>query len=454
MSNLDGDCGFVFYDGPTPQVYLFVLNTTGQISLYPGNVYGPGYPNNPPIAASAASVAANVPHMIEWDISFGPASAYNIYLDGVNVLSGIGNTQQSSNGWANNFAFWVHAGFNGSTFTLDDVYFFNSTGAYNNAVLLSNPTVYTDFPIADHLKQFTNIGNVVGDYFGPNPLDPSNAYNTNAFATGASIGANNLYLQPITPNVNCTINSIGVCVGSSGSGATVNMRGVLYSDGSGAPNTLLSNGTATIGITPGAITTLPLSTPTALTAGTQYWIGFINDAQFNVQYWDWTNIASGTGGVVYNGRIVANTYASGPPSTAPAMTPGQRSVGIFGACTGAATNWQSEAYNHPPLAGVAGVQSATIGIEDLYQYPGLPTNIGSVYTVSVSGNTYVSGPGVRKYNLVALSGATTGYGSNTGIQAISNQTWGQSYFDVDPATAVPWTRTGVSNGFYGMLVTA
>jgi hypothetical protein len=125
----------------------------------------------------------------------------------------------------------------------------------------------------------------------------------------------------------------------------------------------------------------------------------------------------------------------------------------MGICTGASTNWQSEAVN-PPVRSSSLVSSSTIGNEDLYQFPGLLSTITQIYTVTVSGNCYLSGPGNRQFDLRALSGGTDGGGSHTGQIAIVTPAWYDSNFDVDPNTSIPWTAGAVMSGFFGMKLTA
>jgi len=319
-----------------------------------------------------------------------------------------------------------------ATISADDLYLFDGTTSFNNAVLLSNPVVLTDVPIAaGSLTGFANDGNVVG--------------NTDSVTTNTSTaGAGSLWLMPVTPEVACNLVSIAVQLGGgSGNVPTAQFRSAVYADSVGAPGTLLQSGNVQTGFTNGELLILPLAATQALVANTQYWIGFINDTNTQVQ-------VSNVIGVPY--RYAANTFASGPPATAPAMTNGAYPVFMYGECTGSTANWNSVAVV-PPVGDAASVSTATASTSDLYTYPGLPTNVTAVYTVSVSGNCRLDQSGARRFDLLAKSGATTGNGSNTNIAPTVTYAWYDSPFDTDPNTGAAWTRTAADNATYGIELT-
>lgn len=422
-SSLSGICGLVFYDNSTAQCSMIVEPLSGFIAFKEGE-------NGTTLQQSTASVAANTVHYLEFDITFnsGSLGGWTVWLDGVQVLLGTGTTQQSGNNYANVVGFVAVGGTFGETFTFDDFYLFDSSGTTNNAVLLSNPAVITQFAIADHQTQFANLGNVFG-----------NSYAVQAVSSLYAILPNTLYLAKFTPNVNCTINSILIEAVTTNN--TANFKGVIYSDNAGVPNALLSTGTEVTGVVIDTPQTLPLVTPQALTAGTPYWIGVIGDSGVNLMQF----------GGVASGYRANNTYASGAPSTAPTMTPGQTAIVLYGSCVGAATNWESEALN-PPIGDLSSVSAATPATEDLYVFPAIPSSVTTVYSVCVSGNCKLSAPGTHTFDLEALSGATLGTGSNPNISPTTNYTWYDSYFDVDPNTGVAWVPINVTNGFYGMSI--
>ena len=432
-TNLGGYVGCTFYDNTTSQCSILVQPTSGLISIYTGL-------EGTLLAMSSASVAANTVHYIEFDITFGigTAGGYTVWLDGVQVLSGTGTTITSAHTYANVFQLCELGYSANTTSAFDDLYLFDSTTAFNNAALLSNPTVVTQFPIGDHQKQFGNIGSVFGNSYCGNS-NPTYAY---------ILFGNNMYLMPFTPNVNCTINSIGIypCVGYGGTSGSANFKGLLYADSAGLPGALLSGGTQVTGCSSGQLLTMPLATPQVLVAGTQYWLGLMGDTAVYMQDFDGLGNLLTTKGYVAN-----NTYSSGAPTPAPSMTPGQATLCVFGICTGAATNWESEALN-PPIGDMSAVSSATPLVEDLYTFPAVPTQVGDVYSVGVSGNAKLTYASAHTIELLASSSGVSGAGSRGAQTPTLNYAWYDTYFDVDPNTSAPWTPTAVSAGFYGMVV--
>ncbi len=424
-TDLVGSNGIAFSDGTTVQCMVLVMPTSGRIAIYSGR-------GTTQLQLGTASIAAGVEHYLEYDITFGPASgigagSWTVWLDGVQCLSGNGATETSGNNYANVLQLSIGTvGGNVSTsVTFDDVYVFDDTTSYNNSVLLSNPLVYTQVPSSDEQTQFTNNGNIVGNTAG---------------ASGApNILGNYLLLMPVTPIENCTINSI---VFQTTGGSSNPAQGVLYADSGGAPGTLLASGTPISTFPTPGTGTLGL-TATALTANTQYWIGLIIDASyFNPQY------APTGSSELY---VASNTYSSGPPSTAPTMSPTGYGLYMYGVCSGAAGN-SASLVNIPPPGTASSVQASSSGTEDLYQLPNLPTSIQNVYTVTVSAFAQLEGSGSTKFDLLAKSSSTTGEGSNTAIAPTATFAWYDSNFDTDPNTGAAWTPGHVNIGYYGMKI--
>ena len=416
-----GGFNIVFIDSMTPQCSIGVQPLSGFITMNQGD-------NGALLEQSGAAVAYSTIHYIEWDITFGigGSGSWTIWLDGVQIMANTGTTQQSANAYSNVFQFaTATSGLSaGPTSAIDDVYLFNSTGSVNTAALLSNPIVVTQFPNADQQTQFANAGNVFGNTYSS---DQSNY----------TMGNNTLYLAKFTPNVNCTVNDI-VLLPESTNG-TAEFKGVIYSDNSGVPNSLLSSGTQVTGCVIGVKLELPLATPQNLTANTPYWIGLIGNS--NVAF------------LQFDGRLfgytVANTYTSGAPATAPSMTGNQASLLLYGSCTGAATNWESMALN-PPIGDDSSVTTTSTGIEDLYAFPNLPANVTEVYSVAVTGNAETPAAGSHTIDLITSSNGTSSAGSAADQAVTSSYTWYRSYFDVDPHTTLSWSIPNVNAAYHGM----
>jgi hypothetical protein len=420
-SNLAGtfNAGIIFVDGGVANQCSITVNTTGTISLRNGA------PSGAAIATSAGSIVTNSTHYLEWDITFSNTGAYQVWLDGVSLFSGIGDT---TGGVANTANTLVLSGLSGGSMvmTFDDLYLFDTTGTTNNAVLLTSPRVETTFPTSDSAVQFAFGAGILG----------SNAQRvtaTNAPAAGS------LVLRRFTPSVNCTLASISIMPGATS--GTANYRGVAYSDTAGAAGTLLSSGTQVTGVTSGTTATLPLTTPQALTAGTPYWIGFINDTSVVLQETDAGNL----------GYRAANTYASGAPGTAPAMTAGQASYLLWGNLTGITGNWYESA-QQPPPGTLSYVFDATVNHEDLYSFGALSVTPTNVYAVAVKGFLQRSDSGAKTASLRTKSGASDGGGSLAGQTPPTTFGWVGSMFETDPQTGVAWTGSGLNAAQSGVRV--
>lgn len=430
-SDLLSISGVAFFDNSTAQLTICIEKTSGFLTIRQG--YGGTVLAFVPIA-----LAANTIHYLEWDITFNTNAilgGWTIWLDGVQVLAGTGVTSQSGFNYANVIqfvSFPINFFDQPATLTIDDMYIFNDSGSFNNSALLSNPAVVTDVPHSDALKQFANNGNIFGNYAVRYPPG-SGDY---------AILANTIYLIPFTPNVSCTINDIVVWVNSTSPAAL--FKGCIYADSAGAPAALLSDGLQVTGCTVQTQLALPLVTPQNLTGGQQYWLGLIGNTNIAFPWYD---------GASLNGYTAANTYGSGSPNPAPAMTPNQKTLAISGFCTGATTNWESEALN-PPMGDASSVGSGTPADEDLYGFPALLTNAVIVYVVALSANARLSFPGTHTFSLVAFSGGTPGSGSNININPTINYTWYDSFFETDPNTSTPWTTAAVTAADYGMGITS
>lgn len=409
--------GIQFTDAGTAQFGIQIAASTGTISLRNGS-----YSSGTLIGSAGSSVSANTTHYLEWDITLGNSSAYNVYLDGTSIISGTtGDTTATANSTVNGIILENAA-------TWDDLYLFDTTGTTNKAPLLTNPRIETTFPASDSSVQFSPAAEILGSSI-------SRTGTTNAPAAGS------LVLRKFTPSVNMTINSVGVLPGATS--ATAKYKGVIYSDSAGSAGSLLSSGTEVVGITSGTMLTLALTTPQALVANTAYWIGFINDTAVALNLTD-----SNT-----SGFRAANTYASGAPGTAPAMTSGQSSWVIYGNCSGVATNW-NELAQQPPVGLQSYVSDSTSGHEDLYNFGALSVSPGFVYCVGMKGYCERSDSGARTVSLRVKSSGTDSGGSSTGQTPGTSFAWIGSYSELDPqgAGTSAWTGTNLNAATAGMKI--
>jgi hypothetical protein len=251
----------------------------------------------------------------------------------------------------------------------------------------------------------------------------------------------------ITAPVNCNLQSVYLLPAATA--AAAKNKAVLYSDSAGSPSSLVATGTEVVGTTNGTALNLPFASGQALTSGTSYWIGYITDTSVALSQYDNSTA---------KGQRAANTYASGAPASAPAMTTGQPSWEIWGLATGAATNWESVAANPAagtgPSADTSTITSSTVGNEDLYGFPALTTSPTTVSTVAVKANAKLTGAGARTITLQTKSNTTDSAGSNAGAAPFNTYGWVTSYFDADPNGPTAWTGTAVNAAKSGPKVTA
>ena len=414
-ANLVGqNSGFGFASNGTSACTI-TINTAGTISLRTGNNGGTA------LSTSSSTVSANATHYLEWDITFGASSSYQVWLDGVSIFSGTGNTANGVSN-VNQFQFFGQS----QTIIFDDFYLFDSTGGTNNAVLNTNPRIETQFPTADSSVQFSFGAAILGS-----------AEQTTV--STASPGANQLILRTYTPTVACVLNSVA-CVPNTTNGAA-NFKGVLYADSAGVPGSLLATGTQATGTIAGSTLTSPFSSGQTLTASTAYWLGFITDTSITFQESD-TNAT---------GRSKSNTYASGPPNPAGSTTGGQASFLIYGNLTGVAVDYY-EVSVHPPPGDISYVFASSSGYEDLYSFPALSTTPLNIYTVAVKGNIKKSDTGARTVNLQCKSSGTDSAGSNSGQAPGTTYGWLESFFDTDPNTGSAWTASGLNSATSGVKI--
>jgi hypothetical protein len=416
-ATLGNVCGIQFNDGGSAQASI-VINSAGQFL-----VRNAAYSSGTILGTSVATISANTTHYLEWDITFANAGSYQLWLDGVSILTGSGDTTATANAFANSLALAVQTS---TALTIDDFYLFDTTGSINNAVLLTSPRVETAFPISDSAVQFA---------FGAGILGSSVA------RTGAVSGpaANSLTLRRFTPAVACTVNSITI-VPATSNGST-QYRGVVYTDSGGVAGTLMSSGTTVVGAVAGTPLTLPLTTPQALSAGTPYWLGLMNDlSAVNLQQLD--GLASASRATV--------TFSSGAPGTAPAMSVGQITFLLWGNLTGITGANYDEVNNQPPEGQYSYVFEATVGEEDLYNF--LPVTAPIVHAVAVKASLAKSDSGAKTASMRLKSGTTNSAGSVASVAPGTTYGWGATYFSTDPDTGVAWTPTGLNAAQAGVRV--
>lgn len=407
-----------FRDGANPQASI-TLETTGIVNLRNGLVNGT-------ILASSSAVTANSTHYLEWDVTFGNTAAYQVWLDGVSAFSGTGDTTTTANNYANAIAI---AYLSSGSLTVDDLYLFDATGTTNNAVLLTSPRIETTFPTSDSAVQFG---------FGAGILGSSVARST----SGGAGTISSLMLRRFTPSAACTLNSVSIVCNVND--AILNLRPAVYADSSGLPGSLLSSGSTVTGATIGVPVIMALTTPQALTAGTQYWLGAMVDRNDNFQLADGLSAGYSRTGL---------TFASGAPNPAGTVG-GAASWLLWGNLTGVAVNYD-EVNNQPPDGQYSYVFDATVNHEDLYTFTPLSLPApATIYAVAVKAYVQKSDSGTRTVSLRTKSGATDSAGSLAGQALGTTFGWLGSFFPTDPNTGSAWLRTNLDAATSGLTIDA
>jgi len=403
---------------------------TIQLSVAGGLVIRTGTSSGSVIASGGTYAGTN--SVITFDVTIGASSSYAVYLDGSLILSGTGNT---GNGQSSVNTLQLASSANTTYF--DDLALFDPTNSnYNSGVLTANAVVETQFGNGDNQTQFVNDGDVVL----PAGISLQSTYRVGSTTTAP--GANQIVLLKITPNLTRTLNNVLMWVNTTS--ATAKFKAVLYSDSAGSPNALLSDGIEVVGCTSGGNVIGALVTPQTITAGTSYWIGFYMDTAITIQAYD--NLSSNLG------QRKANTYTSGAPGTLTGMTTGQFTYYMWGNCTGSTQNYLALSRNPPVASDLSQVHSATVGNEDLFNFPAMLTTPSAIYGGAVKVYANKSDAGTRTMNINMKSGATDANGTNTAIAISTTFQWWGSVFDVDPATGTAWTASGVNNAKSGYSV--
>lgn len=424
-SSLTNVGGVQFLDTTTAQCGISINPTTGTISIKNGQSS-----SGTVIATSSVSVSADSVHFLEWDLTFSNTGAYQVWLDGISVLSGTADLTATANAFAN--VFQISSGQN---ISWDDIYLFDTSGTRNNAVLLTAPRVETTFVASDSAVQFTAGAATVGGSLPRNGVS-------------ANFNANAWYVRSITPTQNCSLVSLGI-LAFSGNGA-IQTRPIVYSDSAGSPGSLLTTGPVVVGQSAAAIMTLPLTTAQALTAGTQYWIGFMTDLAQTAMI--------GGGDPLSLGRSATATFASGAPASAPASS-SMTSLCVWGNVTGITGNTYivgggslGPSVAGPPLPNQMYVASSTVGNEDLYNFGPLTTVPTNIYAVAVKAYAAKSDSGSRTVSMRLKSGATDSPGSLAGQGVGTSYGWLSSYFELDPNGNVAWTAAGLNAAASGLRI--
>lgn len=338
------------------------------------------------------------------------------------------DTQVTANAYANVIGITNGTSNGGGSIFYDDFWAWQNDGTFPTTWLGDFRAVQV-MPNADTAqKDFT-----------PNLLSSQLGNSTQSGSNTISLTANNVILTPVQTVVGggeLTSLNINFNAGFSG-----NVKLAIYdSDGTaGAPQTLLAITSAVTNPVSG-VNNFPLATPLSITLqnGHQYYIAYLADTT-----------GTAKAGTSVSRSFVANTYASGFPSTLSGLSSGSANQFLG---YGAITTDNAGMLNEKMEDGAATfVEDATAGDFDLYATGGLPFTPDSILSVNVRGFASKSDAGTREAAITTKSGATSTDSANFTLS-----TSFQNIFftmDNDPNTGLPWTVTGVNNLQFGPKVT-
>lgn len=404
--------GITLYDGSTAQVSIG-FNNSGQIQVCRGGAQS---------AVIATSTDVGTPgqvHYVAFDVTVhGSAGIVKVWLN--NSPTSLNLSGQDTNTTANNsFSAGgpVVAGGSGNA-DIDHMFFMCYTASGGSETPpLTSPIIDTETVSSDSSVQFTPAATALG-------ADLSATTATN------SPGANQLVVRKVSPGANMTLNSVGILPATTS--ATAKFKAVLYADVAGAPSGApVAAGTEVVGTTSGTVLALPFSAGQALTGGTSYWIGYITDTSIAVSRED-----DGT-----LGQRAANTYASGAPNPAPAMTSGQPSWLVWGNCTGSAANFVD--VNRGYATGRAYNSDNVVGHSDMFNFNAPAATPANIHAVSLRAAMNKTDGGARTVNLKLDSGGTLSNGSNAGISPPLSTSYQSTYWLADPNTGLAFTPSGL-----------
>jgi hypothetical protein len=303
--------------GATPGVtaanILAAVTLDNATDVNQGILYGNGTSINDSIDAKKSSVTTNVATFLAADIG----AAYN-------TISASESTGATRLKWATtpNFTGGFNASFD-PTITTPAIwleFLDTETTVVKSPVVddqfiryyWASPSLPPQYNTYDRIKQNINSWTL-----GLNPPGCAPIVTTTAGGNTALLGLsvnnspnnwaslpNQIWLMPVMPTENMTVDDIQMVPLFTEPGSQY--AGVIYGDdGTGKPGLLLGFGNVVQNSTTATPITSTFTNPVAVTANTQYWIGFMSDTG---QEWQLADDLNNAGCVAMN-----NTFANGPP---------------------------------------------------------------------------------------------------------------------------------------------
>ena len=144
------------------------------------------------------------------------------------------------------------------------------------------------------------------------------------------------------------------------------------------------------------------------------------------------------------GQKKANTYTSGAPNPAGAMTTGQVAWRMWGLMTGVTARF-SQLNHNPPQIGSSYNTETTVGDRDEFEFEPLTVTPANIYHYALKAMVQRSDAGAKTIDLESERSGTTTTGSASGQAPGTSPSWVSSYFQVDPASGVAPTAAHLND---------
>jgi len=420
---LYGSGGIQFFDqiGNAIQCSINIMGN-GTIALTRGDFHD--Y-SSELVEVSGASILDGQENSLAFDIEIGNAGAYSIWLNGVEILNGTGDTQSTANANCTDVTVATASQSGGATLVVDHLWLANTTATGISALITTDPLVETTLPTAD----------TVDDDFIKDSIVVGSPYSLLASAGAVALAANTMALQRVTPEVAVTLNEVRVTPAATD--PTQKFKAVVYD----SSWNLLSDGTEVVGCVASTQLVLPLATPQALTAATTYYIGFYSDTTRSF----WLQDASAIG------YSIANTYVSGAAAGPIAPAVDQNTFMLFGVGDTFVDSWA--AVNETTPDGDLGyVSSAVVADRNLYEMAPLTLIPETIFTVCTKALVRKSDTGTRLFNLLVDSNATVSEGDRAAQTVGTSYTWLGSFQTLNPDGDIAWLEAAHNAATHGFEI--
>lgn len=413
---------FQVSDGGTVQCSVIFDCSTGNIVVRSGGAGGTIQ------ATFAAGFSSNQWNGWNINIVIGTTTgAVHIRKNGASSDTFVATNINTQGGTGNAYAQTYILNYVGSTvsttITLQDIWFYNGTGTAPNTFLANDVRTFWLPPSGASQTQFTAVGSATT---GPTSV-----------AGTVALTANTEYATAVVPKFNGTIANIALNFNAGVTGSYI--VGLYDASGAGGgPGNLLATSNTVVNPVLGSNTFTFSSPPSVLNTNT-YYIAVLGNIGATLK-------SASSSSSNYS---LAQTFGSG------FTNPGNMNVTSFNQFAATATYTANNYTNVSELVedgSTTTVQSSTVGNEDQYTTPGLPTVPSVIYGIQVRGYMEKSDSGARSGTMTISSGGTDVAGPSVALATTFENVVAQQ--DTDPNTGLAWTPLAVNAALVGVKVAA